>query len=335
MRNPGKRYTKRLWDWVSKLPMEKGLPLGGLLSLGCLNISMLFQKYVQAIMNSGLDLIWDVGLKVSLRKNVRTLFPKIQSTLPNPILIREGVVSGMLLTPAGIFYIQQPDLSVFQAIPDIISTDSKNDGDTIRLCEHSFSLFGEGLMVASTESAVVWAKGRFDMFLSDCLLHMLLNDIYLIYLHATSTPLPPSITEATMELIKVQPPPYAALRGLFISSQKRNMEMRNTKMNSETLITRWCSSRRAFIQDTLKQHLSLLHNQKVSLFYSNEGGGGLTNIELLTRQSQNTMCVWRKRISSFFRVDLVISDVISQEKPMGMEYEWMKIGQFRYFILGT
>ena len=105
------------------------------------------------------------------------------------MLARDPVAGGgMLLVPCGIFYISSPALRIYElrnGFQPEVAAKKRDSEQWVRLPPHAYFLFHSALAWLPTLDAfknnarmVSQAMGRVRRFYDDCMLHMLLNDVF-------------------------------------------------------------------------------------------------------------------------------------------------------------
>ena len=317
------------------LPMEQGMVAGGLGSVAFLEVLGFAQSFLQA----KLEHIWGSRPDMPHLRCVEARYGNLVGIDQWPMVAREGVVGGMLLTKNGIFYLRTKDLLLYRSIA---TTETRNNhGSThtyaaSKLSDHAFDMYKKMLDgYGSADKASDYLKNKnkkdFEMLMYDCLLHMLLNDfaVALNYVKPRKETYKNAIAAmlALMQKVTLTPTPQRMLSRLGESMGLRRGETLIEKTSTQCL-EEWTREHEATIKDEILEIFSEIRSK---LFFRdidawrNSSPENSQNEQWKHSYNQNGLDFNKK-------VGCISTELESFNAPTRSSDSWERIGRLRYCI---
>jgi hypothetical protein len=309
---------QRAWNFVSNLPMEQSLILGGGGTLAFFELLGYAQGFLQTNTKKIFDLLWP---------STTTSVKAVANNAIYPLIAREGVVGGMLLTKNGIFYLRGENLVLYGASAyfENQNTDFATHAFS-ELSPHAFALYQKA--THNPNDIQQNLEFHFRELLDDCLLQMILNDFQLILSEISDISSPDDknkLSGIILSLIKkitltkdAEPPPtYAARLSSYFWSPALNINEAGHK-SSQACLTEWAHENRADLINDLKPQLQkFIQNHQI--FFKPQQAP-------LAASFTKTMCSWNKTISNTLTISLKLFPQST------LDGTWSQVGKLQYSI---
>ena len=326
------RNTTRAWNYVSNLPVEQSLVLGGGGTLAFFEILSYAQGFLQTNTKKIFDLLWPVP--TSHVHTVADILKKGNLGNNTPLIAREGVVGSMLLTQSGIFYLRGENLILYGAAAYVENGETESLAQAIsELSPHAFSLYQ---MAANKKFSRELAQDKvqktlkfhFDELLDDCLLHMILNDFQLILskLSSESSQNTTTVAELVLDLIKritltkdsKPTPTYVQKMYEYIWTPAVNINEAGNQ-SSKVCLTQWVDDNKEKLKSHLKHQLQTSLDDP-QIFYKQYKAPSVESLH-------KTACDWHKSIGDTLTISLhLLPDT-------ALDGTWTQVGKLQYSIM--
>ena len=314
MYKPTLARSKKAWNWVSSLPIEQSLVVGGGGTIAFLEVLSFAHMFLEDNINSVLNMLYGTPLE----SRVKTVADR--SSVLAPLMARKGLVEAMLLTPIGIFFLRADHLTLYKA-------QIQNDNDETSYYYSKLSPSALGMYNTAITQSLIEAQNNltqnFSALLDDCLLHMLLNDLALLLSTQTPSQMRP-IKQLALDLIQriTGPPPPAQKMLARFTSAFTKQPSSHIKPSSNACLQEWAKKGEKDIANRLKQLLDNSHDLR--LFYKKSHAVNATEQRVMMEGLLATGCMWNQKIGNL-SVEL---EVCSEEAGS----RWNKIAKLRYRI---
>ena len=335
------RLIDEAWHWISTLPMEQSLVLGGGGSLAFFELARHARTFLANNMKSFLRLIFPNSAgPITKTTDVQTVACQNVS----PLIARNGLVEAMLLTQTGIFYLKTEDLTLYQAQGYCQNADVQPNvyvrTAISKLSPHALSLYHKAQEQSTTREDIHRGlQTKYHELLDDCLLHMILNDLSSI----SSSGHPSLITIKPIALDLIQKITLTVNSGSGWTrawtwfGYAPPTDTTPTTKTSIQCLTEWTTNHAPDIQRHLKQIFtenSSRDGTKPNLFFRDSGEWQRNALEVNRRGSNEqwskslevTGCAWN-RIIGPIRIELELTP------PDSDDNDWISIARLRYTII--
>jgi len=339
------RLINEAWHWVSALPIEQSLVLGGGGSLAFFELAKHARTFLQHNMRSVLSLLFP-GFNnniISQTTGVKT----VTSQNVSPLIARNGVVEAMLLTRTGIFYLKTEGLTLYQAVGYCESAHPQREqyieAALSKLSPHALYLYNEARQKGkgSRDDIDTYLREKFEQLLDDCLLHMILNDLSRISRMdpAHLTAIKPIAINLIQKITLTQPQgntTWGQFAWSFLGYRGQTTATFTAKSSTQYL-REWTTENGAPTIQQLKaiflQYLRNGDEANPNLFFRDSNEWRHNTIELLTTSQTEqwhkslsvTGCTWNRAIGPL-RIELELT------APDADDVDWKSIASLRYTI---
>ena len=342
------RLINEAWHWVSDLPIEQSLVLGGGGSLAFFELAKHARTFLQDNMRSVLSLLFP-----TFNNNIIsqiTHVPTVTSQKISPLIARNGVVEAMLLTRTGIFYLKTDGLTLYQAV-GYCETANPGHEEYIhaalsKLSPYALHLYNEARQKGeeSRDNIQDHLREKFEQLLDDCLLHMILNDLSRISRMdpAHLTPIKPIAINLIQKITLTQPQGntnWGQYAWRFLGYYRGQATATVAAKSSTQCLREWTTENGApaIIQQQLKdifiQYLRSEAEASQKLFFRDSDEWRQNPIELPpSRQTEQwrkslsvTGCTWNRAIGPL-RIELEMT------APDADDVDWKSTARLRYTI---
>jgi len=267
-----------------------------------------------------------------------------------PMVAREGLVGGLLLTKVGIFYLRTKDLLLYRSHVTYEKYDNEiseeHEYAANRLSEHAYTLYKKIVEEAYPPTMAQnminkRARQSFERLLDDCMLHMLLNDfaIALSYVKVNkknNQKAIAAIVELMQSVTHSTPPPPTLYQRWWLRSTPSppsgsgSSSSSSSSSSSQCLLEEWTRKNSDVIRGEIKNIFFNIGDPK--LFWRDGNAWKQSNLEKIEDQQwrgcfRQTHCDWRKSIGGgVLRVELELL------KPTKSSDDWENMGRLRYCI---
>jgi hypothetical protein len=354
------------WKHLTDLPLEKSLVLGGATSLAFAEVIGVLNSFLQNNLHKTLDILIPRPKRSGDKYIVHAVAEELNLSLDQkktkciPLIAREKIgVGGIILSTNGIYYLKPGTMQIFTSAAfddgsekheDI--TVSEKQFQLHALCQlspHTYQLYNAAR--DNPASFFCNIKQRFNMFLFDCLLQMILSDLFTL-IHKREIVEDPVILSLASKLIsritrsknkEDQPPPpqkswyeYIFKRGLFINRNTREQKRVGTKNSynnsSEQILNSWIKENRNDILINFKH--AVIVDESTTHFFAKNGnfkkrGSGDQSFSW-EQGALLTHCIWEVKINGIFKTEIQFFDPKPIKESRGT---WKYIAKLRYSFI--
>jgi hypothetical protein len=355
------------WKHLIDLPLEKGLVLGGAASLAFAEVIGVLNSFLQNNLHKTLDILIPRPKRSGDKYIVHAVAEELNLSLDQkrtkciPLIAREKIgVGGIILSTNGIYYLKPGTMQIFSSTPFDDGLE-KRDDITISeeqfqlhaLCQlspHTFQLYNAARN--NPPSFFCNVKQRFNMFLFDCLLQMILSDLFTL-IHGMEIVEDLAILKLASNLISritrskdkedQKPPPpkswyeFIFKRGLFINKSSRVEKKVSIKNNhnssSEKILKSWARENRSSILANFKHSVGSITDEATHLFCKNDNVKSKVRGEKTFSWEQGaslTHCIWEVKIDGLFKTGIQFFDPKPIKESNGT---WKYIAKLRYSFI--
>ena len=319
--------------------MEQGMVVGGLGSVAFLEALGFAQSFLQA----KLEHIWGTHPDTTPHlTRVDARYGNMLGVDDWPMVAREGVVGGMLLTKNGIFYLRTKDLLLYRSIATRETRDIAGLTQAYaasKLSYHALELYNKMLdeyAVSGKQGPdFLEKKNKEDKvtLMHDCLLHMLLNDfaVALSYVKPHKADYKKEIVAMLALIQKVTlrtpSPSQGTLSILGMGSTRRETLIEKT---SRQCLEEWTREHEGAIKDDILNLFSEIKDKK--LFFRGDINAWQSSSPENSQNAQWKHSYGKHGLDFNQKVGCINTELESFNAPMRSSDSWERIGRLRYCI---